>query len=258
MLGAIAGDIVGSRFEGGAAPPVGFALFGDGCRFTDDTVCSLAIAAAHLDGVDYATALRRFVRRHPRRGYGAMFARWAQADDAPAYGSWGNGAPMRTGAIGWLAGDTDEVMREAAAQAAVTHDHPDAVAAAQATALAIFLARHAVPTTLIAGRLEGTFGYRLAPGAALGPDGFDISAKGTAQRALATALHADGWETAVRTAVGLGGDTDTLACIAGGVAEVIHGLPLAVAATARAYLSDDLKAVLDDFTTRLHGEAEAG
>ncbi len=258
MLGAIAGDIVGSRFEGGGAPPFGFALFGDGCRFTDDTVCSLAIAAARLDGVDYATSLRRFVHRHPGRGYGAMFARWARSADAPAYGSWGNGAPMRTGAIGWLAGSADEVVVEAAAQAAVTHDHPDAVAAAQATALAIFLARHAVPPTHIAARLEGTFGYRLAPGDAIGPDGFDISAKGTVQPALATALHADSWETAVRTAVGLGGDTDTLACIAGGVAEVIHGLPVDVAATARAHLTEDLAAVLDAFTARLHGEAEAG
>jgi ADP-ribosylglycohydrolase len=250
MLGAIAGDIVGSRFEGAPAPAYGFDLFHPDCRFTDDTVCTLAVAAARLDGADYATTLRRFVRRHPERGYGAMFRRWALTDGAPAYGSWGNGAPMRTAAVGWLAADAAEARREAAAQAAVSHDHPAAVAAAQATALAVHFARMTVPTARIAAQLEGEFGYDLAPRTAL-TTGFDISAKGTVQPALAAALHAEDWETAVRTAVSLGGDTDTLACIAGGVAEVIHGLPPAVAAAARNHLSDDLAAVLDRFTAAL-------
>ena len=255
MLGAIAGDIVGSRFEGAGAPPHGFALFDPACRFTDDTVCSLAVAAARLDDGDYAATLRAFVRRHPHRGYGQMFERWARVDAAPAYGSWGNGAPMRTAAVGWLAADAADARREAAAQAAVTHDHPDAVAAAEATALAVFLARSTLPTARIAAKLEGEFGYDLAPRTAL-TTGFDISARGTVQPALAAALHADSWETAVRTAVSLGGDTDTLACIAGGVAEVVHGLPVEIAATARRHLTPDLAAVLDRFTAAL-GRASA-
>ena len=250
MLGAIAGDIVGSRFEGASAPPNGFALFHPDCRFTDDTVCTLAVAAARLDDGDYARSLRAFVRRHPHRGYGALFRRWAFADDAPAYGSWGNGAPMRTAAVGWLATSGDEARRDAAAQAAVTHDHPDAIAAAEATALAVHLARRPVPTARIAARLESEFGYDLAPRTAL-TTGFDISARGTVEPALAAALHAEDWETAVRAAVGLGGDTDTLACIAGGVAEVVHGLPVDVAATARGHLTADLAAVLDQFTAAL-------
>jgi len=250
MLGAIAGDIVGSRFEGAGAPPYGFALFDPACRFTDDTVCSLAVAAARLEGGDYAASLRDFVRRHPHRGYGEMFERWSLADDTRPYGSWGNGAPMRTAAVGWLATSQAEARREAAAQAAVTHDHPAAVAAAEATALAVFLARSALPTARIVTKLESAFGYDLAPRTAL-TTGFDISAAGTVQPALAAALHADSWETAVRTAVSLGGDTDTLACIAGGVAEVIHGLPVDVAATARRHLTPDLAAVLDRFTAAL-------
>ena len=254
MLGAIAGDIAGSRFEGGPAPAVGFQLFHPDCRFTDDTVCTLAVAAAWLDGVDYDTSLRRFVRRHPDRGYGGLFRRWALADDAPAYGSWGNGAPMRTAAIGWLAADAAEAEREAAAQAAVSHDHPDAMAAAAATAIAVHLARRAVPAAHIATRLEDAFGYHLTPDAAL-TGGFDISAEGTVQPALAVALHAEDWETAVRSAIGRGGDTDTLACIAGGVAEAIHGLPGEVAATARAQLTADLRAVLDRFHAALAGGA---
>jgi ADP-ribosylglycohydrolase len=247
MLGAIAGDIVGSRFEGAPAPPAGFALVADGATFTDDTVCGLAVAAAYLDAADYATTLRAFVRRHPQRGYGAMFRRWAFTDDAPAYGSWGNGAAMRSPALGWLAPGAEAARREAAAQAAVSHDHPDAVAAAEATALAVHRARAGEAAATIAAELEGTFGYALTPRVALARDGFDVSAKGTVEPALAAALFGEDWEAAVRTVVALGGDTDTLACIAGGVAEALHGLPADVAAAARARLTDDLAAVLDRF-----------
>ena len=134
MLGSIAGDIIGSRFEGGAGPPRDFALFHPACRFTDDTVCGLAVANALLGERDFATSLRNFVRRHPRRGYGGMFLDWALSDDAPAYGSWGNGAPMRVAAVGWLAHDEIEARDLAAAQAAVSHNHPDAIGAAQAVA----------------------------------------------------------------------------------------------------------------------------
>jgi ADP-ribosylglycohydrolase len=136
MLGAIAGDVIGSRFEGHPAPPSGFALFHPACQFTDDSVCTLAIADALLSTRDFAASLRTFVRRHPDRGYGGMFIDWAFSDDAPAYGSWGNGAPMRTAAIGWLAADETEAMDLAGAQAAVSHNHPQAISGAQAVALA--------------------------------------------------------------------------------------------------------------------------
>jgi len=251
MLGAIAGDIVGSRFEGGSPPRPGFSLFDTTCDFTDDTVCTLAVAEARLDGVDYAAVLRRFVRRHPGRGYGGMFARWAASDDAPAYGSWGNGAPMRTAGIGWLADSAEDAEQEAAAQAAVSHDHPDAVAAALATARAIFAARSGTPPARIRSDLERRFGYTLAAASACGRGGFDISARGTVQAALAIALEARDWEDAVRRTIALGGDTDTLACIAGGVAEAVHGLPAAVATAARGYLTADLAAVVARFDAAL-------
>jgi len=246
MLGAIAGDIIGSRFEGQPGPARDFQLFHPACRFTDDSVCTVAVADALLGDRDFAASLRAFVRRHPGRGYGGMFLAWALADDAPAYGSWGNGAPMRTAAVGWLARDEAEALELAAAQAAVSHDHPDAVTAAQAVALAILLARAGQPPEALRRRLRD-FGYDLAPERALAQGGFDISAAGTAPPALAAALAADDWEGAVRTAVCLGGDTDTLACITGALAEALHGLPPAVAAAARAYLTADLRAVLDRF-----------
>lgn len=244
MLGAIAGDIIGSRFEGCHPPSADFHLFDAGCRFTDDTVCTLAIAEALLEGGDFAASLRAFVRRHPRRGYGGMFLKWAFTDDAPAYGSWGNGAPMRTAAIGWLCGGETEVLRRAAEQAQVSHDHPDAVAGSQAVALSILLLRTGTPRPTVRSRIAEQFGYDLDPATALQPRGFDVSAKGTVPPALTAALSADGWEQAVRTVISLGGDTDTLGCICGAVAEAAHGVPDDIAEAAGACLTQDLLDVL--------------
>ena len=135
----------------------------------------------------------------------------------------------------------------AAAQAAVSHNHPDAIGAAQAVALAIFLARSGAPRAQLRQRLVEEFGYDLAPERVLDAGGFDVSAAGTVPPALTAALEADEWEDAVRTAVCLGGDTDTLACIAGALAEAIHGLPPTIAKIARDYLTEDLRAVLTKF-----------
>lgn len=247
MLGAITGDVIGSRFEGHPAPPEGFELFHSDCRFTDDTVCTLAVAEALRTGSGFAETLRRFVRRYPDAGYGGMFLRWAFADDPPAYGSWGNGAPMRTAAVGWWVDTEAEALDLAAAQAAVSHDHPDAVAGAQAVAVAILHLRKGVAHADVRTELAARFGYDLRPKAPLARRGFDVSAAGTVPTALATAFEAADWEQAVRTAVGLGGDTDTLACITGAVAETIHGVPGSIAEQARGSLTDDLRDVLDGF-----------
>lgn len=251
MLGAIAGDIIGSRFEGHRGPPRAFALFHPNCRFTDDTVCTVAVAHALLGAGAFDASLRTFVRRHPNRGYGGMFFDWAFSEDAPAYGSWGNGAPMRVAAVGWLASNEADAMRLAAAQAAVSHDHPDAIAAAQAVALAILLLRQSADPDAVRSRLITDYGYDLSPDRALSRGGFDVSAAGTVPPAVTAALDAPDWESAVRTAVCLGGDTDTLACITGAVAEAIHGVPADIAEHARAYLPADLRHVLDLFEQRI-------
>jgi ADP-ribosyl-[dinitrogen reductase] hydrolase len=255
VLGAIAGDIVGSPFEGGPAPPQGFELFHPACRFTDDSVCCLAVAEAILTNGDFASTLRQFVRRHPERGYGGMFFRWAFDDDAGSYGSWGNGAPMRVAAVGWLAGDLQEALAFAAEQACVSHDHPDAVAAAQAVAHAIYAIRQGRPVADVREEVGAAYCYDLAAPPSGG--GFDVSAAGTAPNALRAAFASQSWEQAGRIAIGLGGDTDTLACIAGGVAEAMHGLPGHVRKAARDYLTDDLRAVLDRFEQRVMGAASA-
>lgn len=251
MIGAIAGDIIGSRFEGGPPPEPGFALFHSACRFTDDTVCSIAVAEALLDKGDFAQTIKTFVRRHPSRGYGGMFRQWAMSDRRSGYGSWGNGAPMRVAAVGWLARDEAEADRQAAAQAEVSHDHPDAVAGAQAVARAILALRQGAEVLRLRAELERAFGYDLAPGTAFSEGGFDISSAGTVPPALAAAFESDSWESAVRRAVGLGGDTDTLACIAGAVAEARHGVPADIAARARDFLTDDLRATLARFESHI-------
>jgi ADP-ribosylglycohydrolase len=251
MIGAIAGDIVGSRFEGHPAPPANFELFRPACRFTDETVCSLAITQALMDSADFADTLRAFVRRYPDAGYGGMFIDWAMRDGAPAYGSWGNGAPMRVAAVGWLAESAEQVDDLAAAQAAVSHDHPSAVQAAQAVVRAIFALRAGMPVAEVRAQISAVLGYDLRPETALSRGGFDVSAAGTVPPALSAAFNAPGWEHAVRTVIRLGGDTDTLACICGAVAEAIHGVPGDIADAARNRLSEGLWEVLDQFQQRL-------
>ena len=249
MLGAIAGDIVGSRFEGSLNPPKEFDLFDGLCRFTDDTVCTIAIADALMSGGDFAATLRAFVRKHPFSGYGASFRQWALSDNDPPYGSWANGAPMRSSPVGWLAQSEAELLQLAADQASVSHNHPDAIRASQAVALAIFQLRHGMTPALVRERMESRFDYDLTAEKAFKPGTFDITAKGTAQSALVAALEAPNWEAAVRTAIGLGGDTDTLACIACAIAEAAHDVPERAADAAKAHLTPDLIAVLERFQT---------
>jgi ADP-ribosylglycohydrolase len=254
MLGAIAGDIIGSIYEAAPIKIRDFPLFGTGVTFTDDSVCTAAVADWLLRGGDLAPILRSWARRHPGRGYGGMFWMWVIGDEGP-YGSWGNGAPMRASPVAWAVDDEALLLERAAQSAAVTHDHPDAVAAAQAVALAGLLARRGQSSERIRRRIESRFGYDLSPSVDDLRPGyrFDVSAKGTAPAALIAALEATGYEDAVRGAISLGGDADTLACITGGVAELMFGLPPEVADEARRRLTPDLLEVVDRFQARFGG-----
>ena len=249
MLGAIAGDIVGSIYEHANIKTKDFPLFGPGCRFTDDTVLSVAVADCLLNAGDFARTLRAYTRAHPRRGFGGMFFQWAHGDDLPAYGSWGNGSAMRVGPVGFAARNEDEALALAARSSAVSHDHPDAVAGAQAVALAIFLARQGLEAKAIRAEIAARFGYDLTESVAeiRARYAFDVSCAGTVPPALTCALEAEDFEDALRNAVSIGGDTDTVACIAGGLAEALFGLPDEIAQQARGYLTDDLKAVVARF-----------
>ena len=254
MLGGIVGDVVGSRFErrGRRIRRKTFAFFHPSCRFTDDTVCTCAVAEWLLDGGDLAARLRAWVARHPDRGYGALFRRWAADASMGPYGSWGNGAPMRVGPVGWAAPDEETALRLARASSVITHDHPEAVRAAQAVAFAIFHARQGKCAGWLRRALGEGFGYDLSQPLReiRRSHRFDVSARGTTPAALVSALEAVDFEDAVRNAVSLGGDSDTLACIAGSLAEALFGLPEWIREGVRPYLTADVCELVERFPRR--------
>jgi ADP-ribosylglycohydrolase len=253
MLGAIAGDIIGSIYEWDRIKTKDFPLFGDGVSFTDDTVCTVAVAACILDGGDLARHLKAYGRRYPGRGYGGRFQHWLDSESPRGYGSFGNGAAMRVSPVAWLARDEAEMLELARRSAAATHDHPRGSAGAQATALAIWRGRAGSAPEVIRDEIAERFGYDLSRSvAAIRPTyGFDETCDGTVPEALTSAFEACDYEDAVRNAISLGGDADTLACIAGGIAEAMFGLPAAVARAARERLDEPLLEVIDRFYERL-------
>lgn len=227
MIGAIAGDIIGSVYEANPIKTKEFPLFHPLCRFTDDTVLTLAVAKALMEDRDYARCLRELGRLYPRAGYGGAFYRWLNSSNPRPYGSWGNGSAMRVSPVGLALGQEEDVLREAALTAMVTHDHPEGIKGAQATALAVLLARTTRDKELIRREISERFGYDLQRGLCdIRPRySFDVSCQGTVPEALVSFLESESWEDSVRNAVSLGGDSDTLACIAGAVAEAYYGLP---------------------------------
>jgi len=181
MIGSIAGDVIGSPYEYVGIKDFDFPLFQARATFTDDTVLTVATAVALLEGRGYAEVYREFGRRYPDRGYGGFFYRWLSIPDQGPYNSWGNGSAMRVSPIGYAAGDEEEVLLEAKRSAAVTHNHPEGIKGAQATALAVFLARTDHPKTEIRDAIEDRFNYDLSRSVELIRPGyrFDVSCQGS-------------------------------------------------------------------------------
>ena len=250
MIGAIAGDIIGSVYEHRPIKTKEFPFFAPGSRFTDDSVLTVAVADAILSGRGYAEALHDFGHRYPRAGYGGAFMEWLHSREPRPYGSWGNGAAMRVSPVGWAFDSEDEVLLHARLTAEVTHDHPEGIKGAQATALTVFLARMGYDRDELRDRITALFGYELdATVAEIRPDyTFDVSCQGTVPPAIVCFLESDSWEDAVRNAVSLGGDSDTLACITGAMAEAYYGgVPAAVRDRTMHVLPHDLGSVVEDF-----------
>lgn len=249
MLGAIAGDIIGSVYEGRPIKHKRFPLFSPGATFTDDSVLTVATADVLLHDGEYREAYKRYFRRHPHAGFGGNFALWAASEDPDAYGSFGNGAAMRVSPVGWGRTTLDEVLAEARQSACVTHDHPEGIKGAQATAAAVFLARARQSKADIRAFIEERFEYDLGrsleeirPGY-----GFDVSCQGSVPESIIAFLEAEDFEDAVRNAVSLGGDSDTQACIAGAIAEACYGLPASIESEALARLDPDLAEITRAF-----------
>lgn len=254
MLGAIAGDVIGSIYEGANVKTQHFyPLIDAGCRFTDDTVLTVAVADAILTGGDYTHKLKEYFRLYPYAGYGGTFAKWAASASRKPYNSWGNGSAMRVSPVGHAFGSLDEVLDHARRSAEVTHNHPEGVKGAQATAAAVFLARSGKGKGDIKDYVQRTFGYNLDRELVdIRPHyHFDVSCQGSVPEALIAFLESESYEDAVRKAVSLGGDSDTIACIAGGVAAAFYGgVPDAIRAEVWPRLDDRLRAVIEAFTSR--------
>ena len=252
MLGAIIGDIVGSIYEADPIKTKDFPLFHPAATFTDDTVCTLAVADCLVSGGDFARYLRGYVRSYPDRGYGQMFLEWAFADGAPAYGSWGNGAAMRVAPIAYAANTLDAAIDLARQSASVSHDHPEAIKGAQAVVAGVFMALSGESAPTIRHRISDKFEYDLSPSVdAIRPTySFDVSCQGTVPQAIICALDAEDFEDALRNAISLGGDADTLACIAGSLAEVLYGIPDHIAQEGKSRLLPELRDVLQRFNEK--------
>jgi ADP-ribosylglycohydrolase len=234
MLGAIAGDIIGSVYEFDNRRSKDFLLFRVDSVFTDDTILTVAVADVLLNGGSYTPALKQYYQRypHPCGGYGMRFAQWAASDSPEPYHSWGNGSAMRVSPIGFAFGDLETVLKEAERSAAVTHNHPEGIKGAQATAAAIFLGRTGAAKADIKQYIETTFGYDLARQLdTIRPTyQFNESCQATVPEAIIAFLESTDFEDAIRNAVSLGGDSDTLTCITGGIAEAFYGeVPEAIA-----------------------------
>lgn len=235
LWGAAIGDVVGSRFEFDNYKGKDFAFFTDKSTFTDDTVLTAAVADALIicrddPGRDLAAetveSLKRWTEAFPGRGYGDMYLRWARSDATAPYGSFGNGAAMRVSPCGWAARTIDEALALAETVTTVTHNHPQAVHGAQAVAAAVFLARTGSGIEDIRSYIETNFYCLDFTLSAIRPYyTFSASTQNTVPQALEAFLESTDFDDAVRGAVSIGGDSDTIAAIAGSVAEAFYPVP---------------------------------
>ena len=228
MYGAILGDIAGSRFE--FTRPEKFdwrteELFTGMSKYTDDTVLTVATKYAVLPGVPYHLAYRQFGRRYMQAGYGPMFKNWLHAQSDRGYQSYGNGSAMRVSYIGWYFNSLNEVEEQAALSSRCTHDHPEGIKAAQATAAAVYMARTGASKREIAYYIHKKYQYAvLRPLFTYRPFGkFDVTAMGTMPLALRCFWESEDWESCIRNVYSVRCDTDTVGCIAGGIADAFYG-----------------------------------
>ena len=259
MLGAIIGDIVGSRFEWNNIKSKEFDFFTYTCELTDDSVMSLAVAKAILEVGDDIDALgslttkymREIGRKYPNCGYGGMFKQWMVADSMGAYNSYGNGAAMRVSACGFAARNLEEAKLLSRKVTEVTHNHPEGIKGAEATAVCVFLARegknileirdyvnqHYYPMNFTLDGIRGSYQ-------------FDVTCQGTVPQAIMAFIESTGFEDAIRNAVSIGGDSDTLAAITGGIAEAYYGIPVEIRKHALTFLDERLLKILTEFENK--------
>lgn len=253
LLGAAAGDIIGSFYEWNPNKNTDFPIFYAMSRFTDDTVMTVAVANWLLTGEDLILSMQHYGRRYPNAGYGRNFHRWIQSSNPQPYNSFGNGSAMRVSPVGWAFDTLEETLRKAEESAVVSHNHPEGIKGAQAVAACIFLARHGKSKAKIKDYVVQTFGYDLnrtcdeiRPGYQ-----FDVSCQGSVPESIIAFLESTDFESAVRLAISLGGDADTMGAISGSIAEAYYGkIPEPIHKMCIKRLPNDLLAVLTRFSEK--------
>ena len=261
MFGAIIGDIVGSRFEFDNCKSKEFELFTNTCDFTDDTVMTLAVAKALLpyEAITDMDAFKRELVRvmhevgmpHPHCGYGGRFCTWMMKNDTEPYGSFGNGSAMRVSPVAWFAGSLDECEKLAAATAEVTHNHPEGIKGAVAVAGAIYLARTGHSMAEIREYTEQYYHIDFTLDEIRPDYDFVETCQGSVPQALEAFFESTGFEDAIRNAVSIGGDSDTIADMAGAIAEAYYGADREMKDIALSYLDLDLLDIAEEFERRI-------
>ena len=250
MIGAVAGDIIGSIYERNPIKTEDFPLFHTTSRITDDSVMSLAVAQAILGDKNYGREMKILGQAFPNAGYGGNFQKWIFESEIVSYNSWGNGSAMRVSPVGFAFDTAEEVLREARASAEVSHDHPEGIKGAQAVALAILMARQGASKDEIRTNLTASFFYDLdrTVGEIRPAYQFNVSCMGSVPEAIIAFLDSTDYESAVRKAVSLGGDTDTQACIAGAIAEAYYkSIPSTIITEVKRILPGILWEILERF-----------
>jgi len=252
MLGAIIGDIVGSIYEHHNIKTKDFVFFNSDCRMTDDSVMSLAIANALLKSSNenefednVVKNMQEFGRRYPNAGYGRRFISWIYSDTPRPYHSFGNGSAMRVSPVSWVANSVEQAEHLAEVQARTTHDHPDAILGAKAVAAAIYMARTGSDKDEIREYLQNKY-YTLSFTLDDIRDEyiFDVSCSGSVPEAIEAFLESSSFEDAIRNAVSIGGDSDTIAAITGSIAEAFYGVP--------SWIEDEALGRMDDYLFNIY------
>ncbi|MBQ6799516.1 MAG: DUF1810 family protein [Bacteroidaceae bacterium] len=225
LLGAIAGDVIGSVYEFRPCRSTDFALFLDYSEYTDDTVMTIANADWLLTGDSLLGIMQDYGNRYPMAGYGGMFYNWLKSRDPKPYNSWGNGSAMRISPVGWAFDTLEETLEAAKLSAEVTHNHPEGIKGAQATAACIWMARKGKSKQEIKEYVEREFGYDLSRTCnEIRPAyRFDVTCQGSVPESIIAFLESTDYESAIRLAISLGGDADTMGAITGGIAEAFYG-----------------------------------
>lgn len=261
MLGAIIGDIVGSAYEFNPTNDYNFEMWADGSKFTDDTICTIAIADAILKGRDYGESLHDWCRRYlkPKGGFGGRFRRWVESNNPQPYDSFGNGSAMRVSPVAWAFPTLDDAMREAEKSALCSHNHPEGIKGAVATVMAMLQGREMqrlgvkVDEQTLRTYLQPVLEYShydidIDLGQVMNV--FDETCQGTLPVALWVITLSTGYEDAIRRAIALGADADTLGAIVGAIAEMIWGVPTDLRAKALSYLTEEMREVVREFGER--------